>query len=150
MVHNPIYDHGDTTLYESVHNEQCESRDTVTQYDNIRCTAPSCKPEDNSIPDANCCVDHKYTPCVTAKSTRKISLEKNGQERNKLHLTLSLRGNDSSPTKGMIKSFPIPSEVVDESYMKMCPAGAAVRLTLNSKFSGDSPLFKDAIKHDEC
>ena len=128
MVHNPIYD-GDLQLYESVHNQQYQSRDTVMQYDNIQCTAASCRHQDNSIPDANCYVDQKCTPSVTVTSTKKMSLEKDGQERNKLHLKLSLHGNDSSPTEGIKSSFPKSSEVADETYLEMCPADAAVSLT---------------------
>ena len=64
MVHNPIYD-GDVPLYESVHNQQYQSRDTVTQYDNIQSTAASITLSDNFIPESNCYVDQKCIPSVT-------------------------------------------------------------------------------------
>ena len=61
-------------------------------------------------------------------ATKKMSLKKNGQERNKLHLTLSLPGSDCV---AFPKSNESQAEVTNETYMVMSPAGA-VRLTSNS------------------
>ena len=73
--------------------------------------------------------------CDSMPSTGKMALKKNGQERNKLHLTLSLPGNDSIPMKDIQNVFP-KSEVVDETCTVMNPAGA-VCLTPNSRSVDD-------------
>ncbi|MCG8621438.1 MAG: hypothetical protein MJE68_05475 [Proteobacteria bacterium] len=61
-----------------------------------------------------------------------MALKKNGQERNKLHLTLSLGGNDSSLNSDvspelMPTSRPaVASADVDEPYTVMSPAGGVM------------------------
>ena len=161
MVHNPIYD-GGGPVYE---NHLSHPRDTASQYDNIHCTETSYTFQDNSHPSGNRYVDqpihfHKNnmlvhttndspststnilncSTCDSMLSTRKIAVKKNGQERNKLHLTLSLPGNDSFPMKEIQSGFPksneTQAEVVDETYTVMNPAGA-VCLAPNSRSADD-------------
>lgn len=66
---------------------------------------------------------------------RVVGLKKNGQERNKLHLTLSLSGSEASqdteappvPTSSRTAVL-IPAEPVDESYMVMNSASVLSNL----------------------
>lgn len=166
MVHNPIYD-GDGPVYESVQNHPSQSRDTASQYDNIHCTEATYTIQDNSHPSGNRYVDQpvhfhknmlvhtdkttndplststnalKCSTCDSMLSTQKMALKKNGQERNKLHLTLPLHESDSIPMNEIRNAFSKSNEfqakVVDETYTVMNPAGA-VFLTPNSRSVDD-------------
>ena len=156
MVLNPIYD-GDGPLYESVQNERFIqlTTDTGTLYNNLQQTL---KHQDDDClsntaryvdqPAHNALVQTKsttfnYDPANAPEhvmcgsvpsSTGKLSLKKNGQERNKLHLTLTLSGN-ANPTK--------EQTYADETYTAMGSAGAVV---INPSTGEDSALQCDAAE----
>ena len=169
MVHNPIYD-GDGPVYASVDNQQSHPRDTASQYDNIHCTYTF---QDSSYTSGNGYIDQPvhlftYTDNTTDKShgtytnatncttyasrpsTKKMALKKNGQERNNLHLTLSLPRSDCISMKEFQSAFPKPSEiqaeVADEAYTVMSPAGAVYLTSNNSTFVDDSKLNGDNVQ----
>ena len=67
-------------------------------------------------------------PAVLLFTLRVMALKRNGQERNKLHLTLSLGGSEVGhnteappvPTTSRTATNPVvPAEPMDESYMVM-------------------------------
>lgn len=145
MVHNPIYD-GYGPVYESVQtrfetNNATESNMpqsavdvTNRQYDNLRQslndTAHYVDPSgqlqnlyttntafeiNNS---ANAPLSRSTSVSMAPATSRVMALKRNGQERNKLHLTLSLGGNDSfNNSNGKIaqKSVPKTSTVALEN-----------------------------------
>lgn len=178
MVHNPIYV-GDEPVYESVENQKSQPRDAALQYDNIYCTEETHTFQDDSYLSGNRYIDQPVhfhnnlfahtnnttddsrgtfanapnsTTCASVPSTRKMAIKRNGQQRNKLHLTLSLPGSYSIPMKEIRNNFPrsteIQAEVADETYTVMNPAGA-VHLTSNSRSVNDRTLHKDDIQHVE-
>ena len=68
-----------------------------------------------------------------------MALKKNGQERNKLHLTLSLGGSEAGHNGAISEAPPVPSmynraaapvvtEAMDESYMVMNSASVLSNL----------------------
>ena len=152
MVHNPIYD-GDGPVYESVQTELEINNETELefedirdrQYDNLRLSLNNTA----RYIDPNVHLQHLYTNAasdatdsVNASINRSVSvsmplatptvmaLKKNGQERNKLHLTLCLGGSDSSNNRtsvvapnSMPKTCAVAPEDVDEPYTVMSPAG---------------------------
>ena len=152
MVHNPIYD-GDGPVYESVQTRREINNETELQsedirdqqYDNLRLslnnTARYINPHDhlqylytNTASEAgdsvNAPINRSASVSMPLLTPRVMALKKNGQERNKLHLTLSLSGNDSSNNcTSVVVSNSIPKicaiapEDVDEPYTVMSPAG---------------------------
>jgi hypothetical protein len=76
---------------------------------------------------------------------RVMALKKNGEERNKLHLTLSLSGNEATeappvPTSSRTATIAVPvepAEPMDESYMVM--NSASVLSNLQSSVVGRKP-----------
>ena len=155
MVHNPIYD-GDGPVYESVqtqlegNNESelniSQSEDTTDrQYDNLRLslndTARYVDPPiqlhylyNNTVSDsANAPINRSASVSMPQTTPRVMALKKNGLERNKLHLTLSLGGNDSSNShisevapKLIPKTCAVAPADMDEPYTVMSPAGVRV------------------------
>ena len=150
MVHNPIYD-GDGPVYESVQtqleiNNEIELRAEDTrdrQYDNIRLsTARYIDPHDhlqylytNAASEAsdsvNVPINRSASVSMPLATPRVMASKKNGQERNKLHLTLCLGGNGSSNNctsvvapSSMPTTFAIVPEDEDEPYTVMSPTGA--------------------------
>ena len=145
MVHNPIYE-GDGPVYESIQtrcemNNETESQFEDTrdqQYDNLRLslnnTARYVDPTvhlqhlyTNTASEAsdsvNAPINRSTSVSMPLPTPRVMALKKNGQERNKLHLTLSLSGNDSSNNRTnvvvsntMPKICAIAPEDVDEPY----------------------------------
>ena len=154
MVHNPIYD-GDEPVYESVQTQlETElsislSEDTTNQhYDNLHVslndTAWYVNPPaqlqylytagthtaSNSM---NTPVNRSASVSMSETTPKVTALKKNGQERNKLHLTLSLGGNDSSnghTGEGAPKLIPATHAVVpadmDEPYTVLSSAGIII------------------------
>ena len=161
MVHNPIYD-GDGPVYESVQArfETTESNmpqsvdATDRQYDNLRqnlsdttryvdppgqlqylYTTNTAFEVNNS---ANAPLSRSTSVSMPPATSRVMALKRNGQERNKLHLTLSLGENDSfNNPNGEVAPKPIPKTSVvapadmEEAYTVMSPAGVLCR-SLNS------------------
>ena len=155
MVHNPIYE-GDGPVYECVQpqhegNNETElnvsqSEDTTDrQYDNLRLslsdTARYVDPPVQLQYLCNSTVSNlAHTPINRSASMSMpqttsgvMTLKKNGQERNKLHLTLSLGGNESSNSytseiapKLVPKMGAIAPADMDEPYTVMSPAGVRV------------------------
>ena len=151
MVQNPIYD-GNGPVYESVqtqlegNNETAEDT-TDQQYDNLQLhlndTARYIDPPvqlqklytSNIVSDDNDVVNAPISRSASLSTPwttpRIMALKKNGQERNKLHLTLCLGGNDSSDcstSEVVPKSAPkvcavSPAADMDEPYTVMSPAG---------------------------
>ena len=144
MVHNPIYD-GDGPVYESVQNQreinnesESQSENTrVRQYDNLRLswsdTARYVDPPIHlqylSMNAASNASDSVNSPINKSDSAAPRVME-NGQERNKLHLTLSLDGKGSSDNhtsavapNSMSQVHAVAPEDVDEPYTVMSPAG---------------------------
>ena len=155
MVHNPIYD-GDGPVYESVQarfetNNATESimpqsvDTTDRQYDNLRQslndTARYVDPpgqlqhlyttntafEINN--SANAPLSRSSSVSMPPATSRVMALKRNGQERNKLHLTLSLSGNDSFSNsneevtqKPVLKTSTVAPAVMEEAYTVMSPA----------------------------
>ena len=148
MVHNPIYD-GDGPVYESVQNQLEINNETELdikdrQYDNLRLswnnTARYVDPPvhlqylytnaaSNVSGSMNAPINRSSSVSIPLTAPRMMALKKNGQERNKLHLTLSLGDNDCSnnctdagaPENNICAVAP---EDVDEPYTVMSPAGA--------------------------
>lgn len=91
---------------------------------------------------------------VSIPPARVMALKKNGQERNKLHLTLSLGGSGTNHFTGEVvpRSPPNASSVLadgDEAYTVMSPAGSLCR-SLNSRHACDEVLAPEEtvnIKH---
>ena len=120
MVHNPIYDPGARHIYESIHDQQSldhlaektATQCSVNQDDSLINTVryidqPVCfhsttsnDTDSNVFKNTNSTNTQKPTAPVFVPSTSSMALKKCGQERNKLHLTLLLPRNDSTPTKG--------------------------------------------------
>ena len=157
MVHNPIYD-GDGPVYESVptqlegNNETelniiSQTEDTTDrQYDNLRLSSndtvryidPPVQLQylyNNTVSDsANAPINRSASVSMPQTTPRVMALKKNGQERNKLHLTLSLGGNDSTnghisevASKQITKMCAVAPADMDEPYTVMSPA--SVRIT---------------------
>lgn len=177
MVHNPIYD-GDGPLYESVHNKQSHPQDAASQYDSIHYAEATFTFQDSSYHSGNRYVDQPVhihnnylftntdnttdnshgicanspndTTCTSMASTKKMTLKKNGQVRNKLHLTLSLPRSDCIPMKEIQSAFPksseIQAEVADETYTVMSPAGAVHLKSSNFTSVDDSKLHGDDVQ----
>ena len=155
MVHNPIYDGDgpvyesvknqpqlatdtpaqydslrQTTAAYTVH-DVCSVHvphpDNYANSNNYHCNSDTFTCTDNTAPGycSNPSVETKGSLFVSLSPTKKIALKKNGQERNKLHLTLSLAENDYNPPKREGGSFiQKPSPVhSDDSYTVMSPAG---------------------------
>ena len=158
MVHNPIYE-GDGPVYESVQtqlemNSVTESNmpqsvvttsgQNITFNQSLSDTARYIdRPPQlqqylytNSTSDGSDTGTPTDTPTsetVPLTTSRVMALKKNRQERNKLHLTLSLGGNDSSNNPTMANEI-APESVgktnafttgnADELYIEMSPAGA--------------------------
>ena len=133
MIHNPIYE-GDGPVYESVQTQlegnsetqlnisQSEGT-TDRQYDNLRL----------SLNDTARYVDPPVQLQYLYNNTVSDSVKKNRQERNKLHLTLSLGGNDSSNShinevapKQIPKTYAVAPAEKDEPYTVMSPASVRV------------------------
>ena len=121
MVQNPIYD-GDGPVYESVQTQLetelniSQSEDTTDQrYNNLH--------TDNIVSDdstmVNAPISGSASMSMPLTTSRVMGLKKNGQERNKLCLTLymSLGSNDSSNSH--------TNEVMPESIPKMCAVAPA-------------------------
>lgn len=177
MVHNPIYD-GAGPVYESVHNKQSHPLDAASQYDNIHYPEATYTFQNSSYSSGNNHIDQPVhfhnnylftntdnttdnscgtyanspncTACSSIPSTKRMALKKNGQERNKLHLTLSLPRSDCISTKEFQGAFPksceIQADIADETCTVMSSAGA-VHLTLsNSTSVGDSKLHGDDVQ----
>lgn len=154
MVHNPIYDgDGPVHMYESVQNQleinnesESQSEDTRDQqYDNLRLswndTARYVDPPvhlqylsmnaaSNTSDSVNSPINRSDSVSMPLTAPRVMGLKKNGQERNKLHLTLSLDGKDFSNNHTSVvapNSMPevhaVAPEDVDEPYTVMSPAG---------------------------
>ena len=151
MVHNPIYD-GDGPVYESVQNQleinnESESQSENTrdrQYDNLRLSwsdtaryvdvDPPIHLQYLSMNAASNTSDSVNSPInksdsVSMPLTAPMVME-NGQERNKLHLTLSLDGKGFSDNhtstvapNSMSQVHAAAPEDVDEPYTIMSPAG---------------------------
>ena len=160
MVHNPIYD-GDGPVYESVQAqfETTESKPqsidaTDRQYDNLRQsfsdTARYVNPPDQlqylyatstsfEVNNSAIAPLSRFTSVSMPPATsRVIALKRNSQERNKLHLMLSLDGNDSfNNSNGEVAPKPVPktsavaSATMEETYTVMSPAGVPCH-SLNS------------------
>jgi hypothetical protein len=83
-------------------------------------TASNCNSGDASI---NRCV----SVSIPQTTPRVMAMKKNSQERNKLHLTLSLCGNDSSNSNVSPESIPtgcaVAPEDAEEPYTVMSPTG---------------------------
>ena len=166
MVPNPIYE-GDGPVYESVHNQQSLDqlaaqigshysanwdgslmKNTVRYVDQP--TGFHCNTSDDinstTFNDSSTNIQ-KYPAHASMPSTQKMALKKNGQERNKLHLTLSLPGNDSSSTKeeANLNLHADHSGIADETYTEMSLAGA-LRLAMTSRSEGNSDLGLDAAE----
>ena len=157
MVHNPIYD-GDGPVYESVQmhlqqegnnetelNALSQFEDTTDEryYDNFRLSLNDMaryvdRPAQLQCLYTNTASNSKTTPINRSTSLsmpqttpRVMALKKNGQERNKLHLTLSLGGIDSSnseeapslSTHNNKHSDVTEDSDMDEPYTVMSPAG---------------------------
>lgn len=82
----------------------------------------------NAVPDvSDTAPPRAYSVSIAANIPRAMSLKKNGQERNKLGLTLTLGGTDSSVSEGVISESSrnsvslteAGSGEVEESYMVM-------------------------------
>lgn len=164
MVHNPIYE-GDGPVYESVHNQQ--SLDQLAIQTGTHCSAswdgfltntvryidqPACFHSNTSNNTDNTSFtdnSQEHPAHVSVPHTRKMALKKNGQERNKLHLTISLHGNDnyqSSTKEGPSLNFHADhSSIADETYTEMSPAGGLC-LAMTSRSGGNTDLGLDAAE----
>ena len=166
MVQNPIYE-GDGPVYESVQTQR--EMNSVTESIMPQSDITTDGQNNNfyqSLSDAARYIErplqlHQYlytntasdgsdtgTPTDTPTSEtmplttpRVMALKKNGQERNKLHLTLPLGGNDSSNNltmandtapESVVKTSAVAPGDVDEVYIEMSPAGAQCH-SLNSE-----------------
>ena len=149
MVNNPIYD-ADGPVYESVHAQyetelnMSQSEDTTDQqYDNLRiCSndtaryaAPPAQLQylytNTASNSVNGPINTSASVSISRATPGVMALKKNGQERNKLHLTLSLGGNDSSNSDVFPELIPktraaVAPADVDEPYTVMSPAGGAM------------------------
>ena len=138
MVTNPIYE-GDGPVYDSVQTQDIVN--SVTE-SNILTTYEQDININQSLSDMARYNDHPIqlhhslytnaasdgsdtgTPVDTPTESmpltapRIMALKKNGQERNKLHLTLSLGGNSSAKNPSMHTIVD-----ADEVYIEMSPAG---------------------------
>ena len=163
MVNNPIYD-GDGPVYESVQtqyetNNATESNmpqsvDAIDrQYDNLQQsfsdTARYVDPPGqlqylhttNTAFEVNNSGNAPLSRSASESvppATRVMALKRNGRERNKLHLTLSLGGNNSfNNSNGEIAPKPVPKTSaiaptdMEEAYTVMSPASVLCR-SLNS------------------
>lgn len=93
MVHNPIYD---GPVYDCIQQQKTEW---------LTATTTDCSPTEeppqlhcqshfrSSAPDSG---NTPFNTSVSIPTARKMALKKNGMERNKLHLALTLNGNDAS------------------------------------------------------
>ena len=154
MVHNPIYD-GDGPVYESVQtqletelsislfedttNQHYDNRH-VTLNDTARYVNPPAQLQYLYTAGTNTASNSMNTPVNRSASVslpettpKVIAQKKNNQERNKLHLTLSLGENDSSNShtgEEAPKLIPATHAVVpmdmDEPYTVMSPAGVII------------------------
>ena len=106
MVHNPIYD-GDGPVYESVQTRLKENNETELnisqsedttdqQYDNLRvCLNDTARYVDPPVSNsANAPINRSASVSMPQITPKVMALKKNGQERNKLRLTLSLGAQD--------------------------------------------------------
>ena len=146
MVHNPIYDR-DGPVYESVQTRLKENNETELnisqsedttdqQYDNLRvCLNDTARYVDPPVSNsANAPINRSASVSMPQITPKVMALKKNGQERNKLRLTLSLGGSDSSnghtsevaPKPIIPKSCAIAPADMDEPYTVMSPAGVRV------------------------
>ena len=154
MVHNPIYD-GDGPVYESVQTQletelsiSLSENTTDQHYDNLHVTLndtaryvnPPAQLQYLYTAGTNTTSNSMNTPVNRSASVslpettpKVIAQKKNGQERHKLHLTLSLSENDSSNShtgEVVTKSNPSTHVAVpagmDEPYTVMSPAGAII------------------------
>ena len=145
MVHNPIYD-GDGPVYESVltqhkMNNETELDTRDRQYDNLRlswnntarCVDPPVHLQylytnaaSNVSGSVNAPINRSTSVSMPLTAPRMMSLKKNGQERNKLHLTLSLGDNNCSNNRTYADEnvCAVAPEDVNEPYTVMSPAGA--------------------------
>ena len=155
MVHNPIYD-GDGPVYESVQTQletelsiSLSENTTDQHYDNLHVslndTARYVNPPaqlqylsytagtNTASNSMNAPVNRSASVSLPETTPKVMALKKNGQERKKLHLTLSLGENDSSNShtgEVVTKSNPsthvaVPADM-DEPYTVMSPAGAII------------------------
>ena len=177
MIHNPIYDgpvyesvqpHFDTltaatqqalassttsadkslctTTPPALQNKAQKANRYIDQPSQQRCQSFSqSSPTDNNTPRSG---------SVSIPKARVMALKKNGRERNKLHLTLTLNGSDPSPTTCVPKSdgssvtlsgtiMCANPAVADENYMVMSP----ITGSLNAKVIELSP--EDTAKYKE-
>ena len=115
MVQNPIYD-GDGPVYESIQNQpevnnEIELDTKNQQYDNLQLSGNNAaryvdppvhlqylytNAASNTTDLVNAPINRSASVSMPLTAPRLTSLKKNGQERNKLHLTLSLGESDSS------------------------------------------------------
>ena len=143
-IHNPIYD-GNGPVYESVQTQLegnidtelniSQSEDTTDRqyYDNLRISLNDTvryidPPVSNSV---NTPINRSASVSMQQTTPRLMVLKKNGQERNKVHLTLSLDGNDSSNGHTSViapKQIPKMCAIApaDEPYTVMSPASVRV------------------------
>ena len=155
MVHNPIYE-GDGPVYESIQTQHesnemelnfSQSEDkTDQQYDNLRpCVNNTARYIDPPVQlhylytsniasddsdTVNTPINRSASLSMPLTTPRVMALKKNGQERKKLHLTLSLCENDSSnghtnevAPKLIPKSCIVAPADTNEPYPVMSPAG---------------------------
>ena len=162
MVSNPIYE-GDGPVYDSVQTQDIVN--SVTESNMLRSILTTDGQDTNiyqSLSDMAHYIDRPIqlhhslytntapdgsdtgTPVDTPTESmplttpRVMALKKNGQERNKLRLTLSLGGNSSAINPSMTNEI-VPGSVAmkntivdaDEVYIEMSPAGIQ-RNSLNS------------------
>ena len=155
MIHNPIYA-GDGPVYDSVQTQFegnndtelniSQSEDTTDrQYDNVRLSLndtdryvdPPVQLQclyNNTVSDsANAPINRSGSVSMPQTTPRVMALKKNGQERNKLHLSLSLGGNDSTnihtheaAPKPIPKKYAVALADMDEPYTVMSPASVRV------------------------
>ena len=151
MVHNPIYE-GDGPVYESVltqHemnnvHDMNRPRSVVTpggQHDNFpQSLSDSARYVDRPVhlqylysnttsdtSDTGTPIDTPTSESIPLTAPRVMALKKNGQERNKLHLTLSLGDNNEPSNISSSEMDPNTRTInpadVDEHYIAMSPAG---------------------------
>ena len=155
MIHNPIYE-GDGPVYESVQiqlegnsetqlNISQSEGTTDRQYDNLRLslndTARYVDPPvqlqylyNNTVSNSeNAPINRSASVSMPQTTPTVMAVKKNRQERNKLHLTLSLGGNDSSNShtnevapKQIPKTYAVAPAEKDEPYTVMSPASVRV------------------------
>ena len=108
----------------------------------------------NSTSNCTCNSMSSKSSSVSAQpsqASRNMALKKNGQERNKLHLTLSLGERIySQPTKceDLHKSLPKSCDIaVDETYTEMRPAGSLLRAASKSRArkGNEQSLHRDTV-----